>query len=256
MLFYFSGTGNSRHVAQQIAAATSDAATSIASLFRPDDLSQRDTLILVFPVYAWGPPTVVEQFLDLFPKALAKDVARTYVVMTCGDDVGRADRIAEKRLRAKGLELSGIWSVQMPNTYTALPGFDVDPEPLAKEKLTRAAARTAAIIQAIAQRQTNIRDVHPGLLPWTKSHILRPLFRRFLTSPRRFRVSATCTHCHRCQRVCPLSNISWDAATDTPRWNTHCTTCFACYHQCPTRSIDNGRWTRGKHQYAGPEAQV
>ena len=52
MIFYFSGTGNSRWAAEQIAALTGDKAHDIT---KPNDMSElkhQTQIGLVFPVYA------------------------------------------------------------------------------------------------------------------------------------------------------------------------------------------------------------
>ena len=52
-------------------------------------------------------------------------------------------------LRRKGLQLTSVFSVQMPNNYILLPGFDVDAPSVAAEKLNAASARIQAIVEAV-----------------------------------------------------------------------------------------------------------
>ena len=141
----------------------------------------------------------------------------------------------------------------MPNTYVSIPGFDVDKESVAKKKIGDAALKTAHIACQIQKRQTGVFDIKVGRFPYIKSHILRPLFKAFLSSPKRFHVDASvCTGCKRCARLCPLANISLQKHTNapsTPQWGANCTMCLACYHSCPHRAISWGAFTKGKGQY-------
>ena len=65
MIFYFSGTGNSRRIALRLAGLTADKAVDIVSLTDIPDPKTERRIGLVFPVYAWGLPEPVESFLHL-----------------------------------------------------------------------------------------------------------------------------------------------------------------------------------------------
>ena len=68
MIFYFSGTGNSRWAAEQIAALTGDETRDISRLEKTPEIRNERQIGLVFPIYAWGVP---EPMLD-FVKTLEK----------------------------------------------------------------------------------------------------------------------------------------------------------------------------------------
>ena len=67
MILYFSATGNSEHVARRIAAATDDKVVSIerfdAEALRLVATEGPCQLGFVAPVYAWGLPTPMIEFL-------------------------------------------------------------------------------------------------------------------------------------------------------------------------------------------------
>lgn len=79
MILYFSATGNSEHVARRIAAATDDKVMSIerfdAEAFRLALTEGPCQLGFVVPVYAWGLPTPMIEFLKTV--GLSDAVART-----------------------------------------------------------------------------------------------------------------------------------------------------------------------------------
>lgn len=260
MIYYFSGTGNSRFVAEQLAELTGDKIQSIASLFpavrkekeetgkATPTAAKTDILGFVFPVYAWGMPRIVEQFINNLQIG-NKHPAYIYMVCTCGDDIGRTDRLFAGHLKKQtGLQTDAMWSVQMPNTYTALPGFDTDSPETVREKITAAQKRIPRIATSINNRERGITDVVPGKMPSCKTYILRPLFNKFLTGDRHFRVSPSCTHCRKCLQACPVGNICF-GENDTPKWNGRCADCLGCYHVCPVHAITFGPFTKHKGQY-------
>lgn len=67
MIFYFSATGNSRYVAERIAAATGDETISIPDRCKSDRFSFDETdktVGIVCPTYSWGLPSIVQEFLE------------------------------------------------------------------------------------------------------------------------------------------------------------------------------------------------
>lgn len=253
MIYYFSGTGNSRFVAEQLALMTNDSATGITVAQKeeyphsPTPAMGNDTWGFVFPVYAWGLPRVMEHFVRNLIKTRHRPTY-IYMVCTCGDDIGRTDRIFARLFRRQGRTVDACWSVQMPNTYISLPGFDIDNPAITAKKISSASSRIKEIAAHISRRTSGICDVHPGAVPRIKSHLLRPLFNLFLTGDRLFSTSRACTHCGQCVRVCPQRNIVLDAA-GRPRWKGHCADCLACYHSCPAHAIRTGWFSLKKGQY-------
>lgn len=245
MIYYFSGTGNSREIAKRIAIETKDEAAGITTV---KNISALDNEIVgfVFPVYAWGLPKVMQAFI----KQLSIPIPPRYIYMvcTCGDDIGHTDIELEQLLAQKGMTLDAAWSVTMPNTYITLPGFDIDPPQLTLQKLKTALPRIHDIATLINKRERNIRDVHPGVFAGLKSGVLRSLFNKLLTGDQQFKVSEDCTHCGICAKACPMQNITYDS-NGSPVWNGNCADCLACYHTCPQHAISYGPFTKKKGQY-------
>lgn len=254
MILYFSGTGNSLAVAREIASHTSLApreasphdtspgGEAIVDLTCCDILpTSTERIVWVFPVYSWGLPPIVAEFI-----ARQRNLAGRahWCVLTCGDDVGLADRQWRRTMTAAGAtDLRGVWSVEMPNTYVCLPGFDVDTAAVAAAKQAVMPSRVAEICRAICADE-RVTDVVRGAMAWLKTVVLYPLFKRFLMSPRAFKATAACTACGLCSRTCPLGNITM---ASTPQWGCHCTLCLRCYHICPRHAIARA-YTAGKGQ--------
>ena len=159
MVFYFSATGNSLWVARRLADTFGISLRSVVSRQERKSLlsvfSDKEPLFLVFPVHSWGPAVPMSDFID---RLVVDDYAGQpiYIVCVCGDDCGRTDKIVDKMLRRKGLQLTSVFSVQMPNNYILLPGFDVDAPSVAAEKLNAASARIQAIVEAVRSGCTSL----------------------------------------------------------------------------------------------------
>lgn len=245
MIFYFSGTGNSAWVARQLAEGQNEELLSIAmEIDRNKAYKLKEGF--VFPVYAWGPPKIVLRFIH---QLKLDKPGYLFFVCTCGDDTGRTAQIFSSAVTRKGWQCVAGYSVTMPNTYVSLPGFDVDDKDIETQKVQNAVARVRFINEEITSRaQMKQYNCHEGVLPFTKSYLLRPLFNAFLMSPKPFHATEACIGCKKCEKVCPVGNIT---VTDRPVWGGNCTQCLACYHVCPVHAVEYGKMTGKKGQYKG-----
>lgn len=239
MIYWFSGTGNSRYVAERIAELTGEHTQSIADTGEAGETG--GVAGLVFPVYGWMPPAIVRRFAQANAARL-NAAAYSFAVMTCGDDAGKALDV----LKATGFTPQSAFTVIMPNTYVSLPGFDVDGDAVRKRKLQSCAGRIGEI-SALTAARAKTTDVHEGLLPRTKTYLLGRIIAGYLTASRKFRAGDACNSCGTCAKACPVGNIP--AVKPRPVWGGNCTGCLACYHVCPRHAIAFGTFTKGKGQY-------
>lgn len=251
MIYYFSGTGNSKWVARMLASILGERLVEIGDAIRSGkfryELASDESIGWVFPVYSWGPPPVALDFISKWHvNGYKKDKTYCYMVAVCGDDIGLTADIWRKALGY--IYGNAAFSVQMPNNYILLPGFDVDSKDVEREKLERAKSRVEEVAKAILAK-SHVTDVVTGSCKWIKSRVIRPFFNAFLMSDRRFKVDAdVCTSCGLCAKVCPMKNITMDEK-GLPRWNGNCAMCLGCIHHCPVRAIQYGDITRKRGRY-------
>lgn len=252
MIFYFSGTGNSKWVAEQLSKEQSEKLVFIPDAIKDGInkfvLEKEEKIGFVFPVYSWGPPSIVLQFIRIL---VLQNYHFHYLffVCSCGDDIGLTQQVIAKALLFKGWMCHSGFSVIMPNNYVLFPKFDVDTKEMEIKKLENAVPALVEINRLITMRQHLFR-CKEGSFPFIKTRIINPLFNRYQISPKPFNVTDACVACKRCERACPIENIKLFELK--PVWGINCTSCLACYHVCPQRAIQYGKKTQNKRQYFNP----
>lgn len=271
MVFYFSGTGNSRWVATQLGNITHEKLVNIADLMcnvtssptyqaKPFILEKDERLGFVFPVHGWRVPRLVRNFISEILCVETPNGTRpfTYCVCTAGDDIGYTiDYLngafkSNRHLLQTGIhQVDSAYSLIMPESYVGLPFMDIDTIENERKKKSHAAIALHSIAEEIFDRKAGIQRLHPGGMPWVKSKIIGAFFERFLITDKRFHVTTEkCMRCGICANVCPVKDIEGGQGK-IPKWKHHdnCLTCFTCYHHCPHHAIEFGRQTQHKGQY-------
>ena len=235
MIFYFSGTGNSRWAAEQLAALTGDEVRDISALRQAPDIRNERRIGLVFPIYAWGAPEPVLDFVG----SLDRTDAFTFGVCTCGEEAGKA---MQKLSRIFPLRSS--YSLVMPNNYVV--GGDVDDPGTARRKIAAAQKALREIAEEVRQEKA-VRRVEEGSLAGLKSGLINFGFNRFARSTGPFFATDACNGCGRCAKNCPAGTIS--LADGKPVWGRKCYQCLRCINECPRRAIQYGRDTERRGRY-------
>ena len=289
MIFYFSGTGNTKWAASKLAAATREDLISIAPYMRADDsshnlaepfiLKENERLGFVFPVHGWRVPKLVREFICKMKilrepiqrepsdataenKAKAEDSLKNrpfaYCVCTAGDSIGltieNLNEVISQNpsLQALGItEVSSSYSLIMPESYIGLPFMDVDPKEREIRKKENAAQELAVVCEEIFDRKEGISRLVKGPIPWFFTKVVGGFFENVLITDKRFHVEKDrCVKCGICANVCPVGDIKGGHG-EYPVWLHHkdCLTCFTCYHHCPHHAIEFGNQTQKKGQY-------
>lgn len=249
MIFYFSATGNSRHVALRMAEETGERAISVDDCLKNNVLTfnvdEGERIGFVCPVYFWGIPEVMGEFIR---RMCIKTCGAHYVytIITYGTTTGQAGYLLKKALRRRGLKRNAHFAVRMVDTYT--PMFDVSDKERCQEKTVRAERSIDIAAQRIKERK---RGNHDRLRLY---HPLAAIYTRMNHKPktRPFSVSDRCMGCGLCAGNCPMHAISM--ANGRPTWTKdHCMTCLRCLHRCPAFAIQYGKHTASHGQFVYPE---
>lgn len=281
MIFYFSGTGNTRWAAIKLATATHERLIDIAEEMRlikksgaqytePFILEKGERLGFVFPVHGWRVPRLVREFIAKLQVNLPTEEAHpnhetpvpspvyTYAVCTAGDSIGLTIENLNQTIASNSSlsnigvhEVASSYSLIMPESYVGLPFMDVDPKEKEIRKKEKSALELEEICEEIFNRKEGICRLVKGPIPWFFTKVVGGFFEKVLITDKRFHVTADkCVKCGICTHVCPVGDIDGGKGK-MPVWLHHddCLTCFNCYHHCPHHAIEFGHQTQKKGQY-------
>lgn len=242
MILYFSGTGNSRYVATQIAKEAEDEIISVNSRIKAGDYSSVKSdkpIVFVGPVYAGRFPRIMDDYIKKVDFVGCKDV---YFVATCAATPWKTVSYAEKICKEKGFKSLGFNSLVMPQGYIA--GGGTQPKEVNDKILSEAAPRIKAISELIAKNKPLPTEKAGNAI---MSTLINPMMYSMMITSKPFAVTSKCNGCGKCVDRCPLNNIKM--INSKPEWGRDCTHCMACIAGCPQEAIEYGKKTVGKPRY-------
>ena len=242
MMFIYSGTGNSYHVARHIADALDHKIIDMAVAHRYNrhtyDAEGGD-VIFVVPVYCMGLPHTVMEFAS---KLDVRNPGRVYCVSTFAGSSGIEARQLSEQLNGR-LTVDGCFGVRMPNNAVS---YSEPPTPEeASEILAQADAETDSIIERI--RNGDVGDMRTIRYEGDDGDGMYAGYEDFRVTEH-FHVNDRCIECRVCEEVCNTRVIK--IYHRKPVWDEEkCDMCMSCLNLCPKQAIEYGDSTQGRRRY-------
>ncbi|OPX60073.1 MAG: Coenzyme F420 hydrogenase subunit gamma [Methanobacterium sp. PtaB.Bin024] len=266
-IYYFSGTGNSLVVAQDIAEKTNGKLVPIASVMSEENIkTDAESMGVVFPVYhsvVNGVPLIIQRFAKKLENTDSKYI---FAVCTCGGWSGATIENLQNIIKSKGGKLAAGFTVQMPDNTKSIP------EKKQEEMFNNWNNQLETISEYVNAQKTGkfetmglpIKILAAPYFSYLKSKTYKMLEELLNTSDMSFEelvlstdlsyyADDNCEGCGTCSRVCPVHNIN--IVEEKPEWQHHCEQCFACFNWCP-RSAIHGAWISDEIRYHHPDIRV
>lgn len=240
IIYCFTGTGNSLHAAQKIAAAMEDCEVIPVTtvLTRP---GKCDSIGFVYPVYFQGLPLIVREFISRLDLTRNRDTYY-YAVATYGGAAGNGLSQLDLLLGGKGLKLNFGVRLLMFSNYVVW----YDMKKNVADHTRKSDQALLAIIPRITGRETNTTGKPKPLLE--RYYQMRKKSIPQMASG--YHLSGACTSCGLCAYVCPVGNIRMDGKA--PQFGQRCEQCMACIQYCPKKAINYRQKTAKRGRYNHP----
>jgi len=255
-IYYFSGTGNSYRIAKAVCEGLENA--KLVNITKCQNLKHDNSssmIGIVFPIYYFGLPVIVEEFLQ---RLEISENAYVFIIVTRGEPMaGGAKRQLDIAFRAKDRTYQFLRYITMGNNYP-FHSFNGSKEKLKERRNQKADEKVSTILPGIKTKKQSrvfsILDYSP--FPTITLKLPTYGYKHFLqiySQDAYFKVDQIhCNKCKKCERVCPTDNIEVNSKVVWKHKN--CQMCLACYNCCPKNAIryidpHNKVDTKGKRQY-------
>jgi ferredoxin len=238
-IFVFSGTGNSLKCAYLLQEQLQE--TEIVLITSKNIVSQIecDTFILIFPIYAYDVPSIIEEFLK---KSIIK-AKYISVLVTYGSTCGPTYQII-KRL----LPLNYFNKIKSIENFQSIFPFPKE------KKINKIKKETQIKINSIAldikeEKKFHIKSFY--FLTFIPRHLYN-LFKK--TKLFTNKTNKKCTLCGLCQRICPVQAIQQKDKVVFD--NKKCLHCQRCVAYCPLKAINFLLVTNKTKRYHNLEIEI
>ena len=243
-IYYFTATGNSLQAALDIADGLGD--TEVISMTKAgmNVKCDSETVGFVFPVFAWGMPRMVKDFIA--SGSFSKD-SYFFAVATCGASTGGTFVDVDSLLRKKEAKLSYCKKLLSVSNY--IPMYDVNTETI-DTVLKNSEIELAKIIGEI--KEGKVIKIKRGLGLIRVVH--RGIIKSYNIADKSYNVSDSCVSCGTCASVCPARNIVLEEGK--PVFQHNCEHCVACLHWCPQKALNYKDKTQNRDRYHHPKVKA
>jgi Pyruvate/2-oxoacid:ferredoxin oxidoreductase delta subunit/flavodoxin len=250
IIYYFSGTGNSRNVALWLSNVAKE--NSIES--RLINIGQIDRLTIeqpdpealvafISPIHGFNYPPVMMHFIMRFPKGRNKVLLmNTRAGMLIGKWnvpglTGIAFYFSALFLKLKGYSIKAMFPVDLPSNWISVhPGLNERTVKYLHEKNQEKVYRFARKVLNGGSDFRGIREIIQDALvaPISLGYYFMG---RFLFAKTYF-ASSDCDNCGLCIKNCPVKAII--KVDNRPFWTFNCESCMRCMSNCPKQAIETG----------------
>jgi ferredoxin len=251
VIYYFTGTGNSKNVATWLAnsAEANNIEVELINIGQSERRSitppPGDALIVfISPIHGFNYPPIILNFIAHFPRGKNKVVLmNTRAGMLIKKWVtpgltGIAFYFSALLLKLKGYSIKGMFPVDLPSNWLFIhPGLN---ERTVKYLHERNKEKISLFAQRIFSGESNfkgVREIVQDILISPIS-ILYFCIGRFFLSKTYF-ASSDCDNCGVCIKNCPVKAII--EVDKRPFWTYRCESCMRCIGNCPKKAIETAQ---------------
>lgn len=246
-IFYFSGTGNARRIAEWFSenALKKEIDVKIINIanidFNAIQVNPNSLVIIISPIHGFNYPKITLDFIRHFPNGENKIVLmNTRAGLKVGPFVtpgltGIAFLFSSIILKWKGYKLVGQVPFDMPSNWISIhPSLNEKSVKYIHQKNYYKVSKHANKIFSGRKDFLALRDIVQDILIAPIS-LLYYFFGRFAFA-KSFYASYKCDNCGICIKECPVNAIK--IIKDRPFWTFHCESCMKCMNSCPNRAIE------------------
>lgn len=246
MILYFSATGNTKFIAEEIAKRVDDETVDLLNRIKEQDYSEihsEKPFVVCSPVHVCEMPRFLAKYLLKLPLTGNPNI---YFVFTSGGYAGVAAALGRKMAKKKGMVYMGRAEFTMPRNYPVSRRYPLLPEDQNIERIRKAYSHVPEVAENI-KNGVRIKVRRVTYFEKIITYPFNPIWVKYKHSAKPFYSTDRCIGCGKCVRLCPLNNIRLEDRR--PKWEESCAHCMACLANCPVEAIEYGNITTKTYKY-------
>lgn len=243
---YFSATGNGFDIARRLKSELETGDLYYMPHTSPDTLQVYDEIVLITPLYSFGTPMIVKDFMKQLSEIDQLRSKRYYAILSYGGFRANGVEFLEREFRQYQLECYGVGFVRMPANFSLVA---VPPEFFIRKFLKNSQKKIIKIGRAI-KHQKRIAVKRKRMFAFLDG-VHKKNIGKLRQISDRYTVSEHCTLCGSCIELCPTKNIYTDMQGKIA-FGGKCIGCLGCYNRCEPRAILY-KGKQKKRRYKNPQ---
>jgi formate hydrogenlyase subunit 6/NADH:ubiquinone oxidoreductase subunit I/menaquinone-dependent protoporphyrinogen IX oxidase len=262
VLFYFSGTGNTRYIARRICDTLNEhdyeaAAVSIENLPTKQAQILIDNASAVgigWPIYGSDAPKIVKDFVKNMPITENKPLL-TFCTQLLFSGDGAV--VLSRQLDAKGYVQKWAMQFNMPNNLAVkgMPFSCSEDYALHEESHLKQARKKADYLAFMVLK--NVEEIKGATIFHTIAAMSqRPAFRAMHGAMEKMiKINGDCNGCGLCVSICPTNALKIVGDKAVRVKSEECTLCMRCVDFCPNNAVNTSKKAKLPH-YKGPDRET
>lgn len=232
LVLYFSGTGNTRYVANKAAGIFNGPVFSIEEKQNYEKLiASSARVILCFPIYHSVAPIIMKEFVTRYKKVFSGKEIIIFSTQQCFSGDGAMSIVS---CLPKTCRVIYAQHFNMPSNIGNIPLYSILTKGDIKKAVVRADKKLREAAEEIKKGIIRKRGASrfAKLLGKTQNFSEKKLYE---TKRNDVRVTKECIACGRCVRSCPAHNLTLESGVITS--HNQCIFCYRCVNICPKKAI-------------------
>jgi ferredoxin len=246
-MLYFSGTGNSKYIAELFCQYKNIKCYSIEEKVNFSELiTSEEAIGFCYPIYGSRAPRIIREFALKY----MENLRNKKIIIFCTQWLFSGDgaRAFTDIFPKKYFEIVYAEHFLMPNNVCNLFLLPLENENKIKKYIKKAEQKMQSVCNNIAKgiikkRGFNIISRILGLF----QGLYMPIIEK--KSLDTVKITDACNQCCLCVSICPMNNLEYEYGKIFQKSN--CTICYRCINQCPEKAIIIFFNTKVKKQYKG-----
>lgn len=234
-IIYFSGTGNTRYVAEQFKKHFEGYNIQCDLI----DIRNKNAIEDIYDYYVFGAPIYAEMMPKYFTDWVKINVPfvkgkRALIFSTPASTVGTGAFKLRKLLNSKGFNVISQNTISMPNNYYVV-AFKKSSMEENKEIYSEAESKVKKIVKDFMEGRSSIEHISRSRV--ALGSFVYKFFNAYSKTWAKKNISVDydkCIKCGKCEKSCPTGNIK---LIEKVEFENKCISCQGCLHICPVNAF-------------------